>query len=209
VLRARKIRDVRTNVPSGMPRIAGVSKPSRARTIMIRSPASRAGRTRGRVILRMTPARLAPLIIADSSSDGSSDRNAAAIRRKTMGDMCSPSTRIMPPIEKTSKRRNPRPIASSASLITPIRPLSRYTHATVKRIPGMISGTSETAKSTGFMGAFVRTVRYARAVPGIIATIADPAAKTTELTSISCAPSAAAALAIASSVRPPGPTNVL
>ncbi len=75
---------------------AGTSNDSSPRTTMISAPAYSAGRTSGTVMRRNTVGREAPLMIADSSSDGSIDRSAAAISRKTSGARCSPSIQIIP-----------------------------------------------------------------------------------------------------------------
>ena len=75
---------------------------------MIRIAATIAGRASGTVTLRKTVHRPAPDMNADSSSDGSIERNDATMRRKTIGDSCSPSTQIIPQMLKTSITARPK-----------------------------------------------------------------------------------------------------
>ena len=75
---------------------------------MIRIAATIAGRASGTVTLRKTVQRPAPDINADSSSDGSIERNDATMSRKTIGDSCSPSTQIIPQMLKTSITARPK-----------------------------------------------------------------------------------------------------
>ena len=80
------MRDVKTQMWLGRPRSAGTSNDSSPRTTMISRAAYSAGRASGSVIRRNTVRSRAPLMIADSSSDGSIERNDATIRRKTSGE---------------------------------------------------------------------------------------------------------------------------
>ena len=50
----------------------------------------------------------APDISADSSSDGSIERNDATMSRKTIGDSCRPSTQIIPQMLNTSMTARPK-----------------------------------------------------------------------------------------------------
>ena len=97
---------------------------------MMRTALSSAGRTSGSVTLRSVWIRVAPDIRADSSSDGSMDRNAATMSRKTMGEECRPSTQIIPQMVKMSNGADPR-IGSSAALSRPICGLARKIHEIV------------------------------------------------------------------------------
>ena len=69
---------------------------------------SSAGRTSGRVTRRRACRRVAPDISADSSSEGSIDRNAATMSRKTIGEECRPSTQIIPQMLKMLNGRAPK-----------------------------------------------------------------------------------------------------
>jgi hypothetical protein len=97
-------------------------------------------------------------MIADSSSEGSIERNAAAISRNTSGARWNPSTRIMPGMLCTL---NGWPTRGTITYLfrMPMFGSARKIHAIVWRIPGMISGTREAAKSRGLNGTSVRTVR--------------------------------------------------
>ena len=97
---------------------------------MIRMLATIAGRTSGMVILRNVAQRVAPDMSADSSREGSIDRNAATISRKTIGERCRPSTQIIPQRVKTSKTPGPK-TGSRILLSSPISGLARKIQATV------------------------------------------------------------------------------
>ena len=73
-------------MPTGSPSSAGTSKDSSARTNRISSEPSAAGQASLNVILRAICSIDAPLISADSSSEGSMERNAAVISRKAIGE---------------------------------------------------------------------------------------------------------------------------
>ena len=62
----------------------------------------------------------------------------------------------------------------------PIRGLASRIHATVKRIEGMTSGMSESAKKTDLNGVFVRSFIHARVVPSTNAKNAVPDANQIE-----------------------------
>ena len=98
-------------------------------------------------------------MIADSSSDGSIDRSAATISRKTSGARCSPSTQIIPGIEYRLKACPPSSGLITHWLPTPLFGSRTNVHAIVCRIPGMISGTSDAANISGLPGTSVRTIR--------------------------------------------------
>ena len=68
-----------------MPISAGVSKDSNVRTKRIRSTDAEVGMSKRSVIRRRVCGVLAPDIMADSSSAGSIDLNAATIMRKASG----------------------------------------------------------------------------------------------------------------------------
>src|SRR5680860_1152505 len=106
-----------------MPSSAGTSNASSARTAMIRTEAYSAGFDSGSVMRRRTVGSRAPLIRADSSSDGSMLRKAAYINRNTRGDRCSPSTNIIPQMLKMLKVPGPK-IGSRILLNTPTRGLA-------------------------------------------------------------------------------------
>ena len=97
---------------------------------MISAAARRAGRTSGMVTRRKVCTRVAPLISDDSSSEGSVDRNAATMKRKTIGERCRPSTQIIPQIVKMSTAPGPK-IGSSTLLTRPISGLARKIQAIV------------------------------------------------------------------------------
>jgi len=64
--------------------------------------------------------------------------------------------------------------------MSPIFGLARKIHDTVKRMPGMISGISASAKKSRLNGVLVRSFIHARTVPTTNAKLADPAAYCTE-----------------------------
>ena len=148
----------------GKPTSAGTSNDSSPRTIMIRTPAKIAGFASGSVIRRKTVRSGAPLITADSSSEGSIERNDATISRNTSGARCSPSTSDIPYSEKMLKGWLPSSGSITFRLRIPICGLARKIQAIVCRIPGMISGTSEAAYINGLNGTSVRTTRCASPV---------------------------------------------
>src|SRR5262245_17094392 len=81
--------------------IAGVSKDSRVRTNRINSTDAEVGISKRSVTLRRVCNVFAPDIIADSSSEGSIDLNAATIMRKSSGTCHTEWTQIIPGSEKT------------------------------------------------------------------------------------------------------------
>ena len=82
---ARKILEVKTGMPAGIPMRAGTSKASMARTNMMSIVLMMAGRISGRVTRRRVVKVRDPAMIDASSSDMSMERKAADIRRKTSG----------------------------------------------------------------------------------------------------------------------------
>ncbi len=78
---------------------AGTSKVSMPRMNSRISVARIAGRTSGRVMLRVVRIRPLPATSDASSSEGSIDRSAALISRKTSGRMSMASTQIIPGME--------------------------------------------------------------------------------------------------------------
>ncbi len=78
--------EVNTWIPTGRPRSAGTSNDSMERTNRMRMVAKIAGQVSLSVTRHATWKMLAPLIVADSSSDGSIARNAAVMRRNAMGE---------------------------------------------------------------------------------------------------------------------------
>ena len=98
-------------------------------------------------------------MIADSSSDGSIERNEATISRNTSGARCSPSTKIIPGRLNTLNAWPPSSGSMNHVLRIPICGLAMKIHAIVCRTPGMISGTSEAANISGLPGTSVRTIR--------------------------------------------------
>src|SRR5689334_20946686 len=124
---------------------AGTSKPSIVRTNTISMTDTMVGSISGSVTLRSVVNQLAPLTLADSSSEGSIDFNAADISRKTRGEAPSPSTHIMPGSVYTLNGEFARPNAAFAmELIHPICGLSRNSQAIVVTMPGTIIGTIAT-----------------------------------------------------------------
>ena len=73
-------------MPFGSPSSAGTSNDSIARTNRISSVATIAGQVSLRVTRHTTWRMFAPLIVADSSNDGSIARNAAVISRNAIGE---------------------------------------------------------------------------------------------------------------------------
>ena len=73
-------------MPTGRPSSAGTSNDSSERTNRIRSDPTAAGQDSFSVICQAICRIEAPLIIADSSSDGSMERNAAVINRNAIGE---------------------------------------------------------------------------------------------------------------------------
>src|SRR6185437_6829026 len=90
------MRDVNTQMWFRRPITAGTSNDSSPRTTMIKIAAYSAGLASGSVTRKKTRHIGAPLMIADSSSDGSIERNDATISRKTSGARCTPSMKIIP-----------------------------------------------------------------------------------------------------------------
>src|SRR5258706_13205260 len=86
---------------AGMPISAGVSKDSSVRTNKISSTDPAVGKSKRSVTRRKVCQVLAPDIIADSSSDGSIDLNAATIIRNANGTCPTECTQIMPGSENT------------------------------------------------------------------------------------------------------------
>ena len=73
-------------MPTGSPSSAGTSKDSIARTNRMMKAARIAGQASFRVMCQAIWKIEAPLITADSSSDGSIERSAAVTRRKATGE---------------------------------------------------------------------------------------------------------------------------
>ena len=73
-------------MPTGSPSNAGTSNDSIERTKRIRIVAKMAGHVSFSVTRQSTCHTLAPLIVADSSSDGSMARKAALISRNAIGE---------------------------------------------------------------------------------------------------------------------------
>src|SRR5215813_3599730 len=129
----------------GRPMTAGTSKPSNTRTNTISMTDTMVGSINGRVTTRSVVNQLAPLTLADSSSDGSIDFKAADMSRKTSGDAPRPSTHIMPGSVYTLNGESVSPNAVFAmELIQPICGLSRKSQAIVVTMPGMMIGTIAT-----------------------------------------------------------------
>src|SRR5207302_6847466 len=129
----------------GNPITAGTSKPSRTRTKTISITDTIVGSIRGSVTFRSVANQLAPLTLADSSSDGSIDFSAADISRNTSGEAPRPSTHIMPGNVYTLNTAPSRPNAALAiELIQPICGLSRNSQAMVVTMPGTMIGTTAT-----------------------------------------------------------------
>ena len=68
-----------------------------------------------------------------------------------------------------------------ATLMMPIFGLASSIQDTVKRIAGMISGTSDRAKNKDLKGVSVRSLIHAKTMPMTKAMLADPTANATEL----------------------------
>jgi hypothetical protein len=68
----------------------------------------------------------------------------------------------------------------STRLTMPIFGLASRIHATVKRMPGMMSGMIDSAKKRFLNGVLVRSFIHASAVPSVKATNAVPVANCTE-----------------------------
>src|SRR3954454_748026 len=92
-----------------MPIKAGVSKDSNVRTNRISSTDPAVGISRRSVTRRKVCQVLAPDIIADSSSDGSIDLNAATIIRNASGTCPTEWTQIIPGNENTLKGADCQP----------------------------------------------------------------------------------------------------
>ena len=73
-------------MPTGRPSSAGTSNDSMARTNRISKVAAIAGQVSFNVMCQAICGTLAPLIMADSSSDGSIERNAALITRNAIDE---------------------------------------------------------------------------------------------------------------------------
>jgi hypothetical protein len=73
-------------MPTGRPSSAGTSNDSIERTNRINSEPSAAGQASFKVMRRAICSTEAPLISADSSSEGSMERNAAVISRNAIGE---------------------------------------------------------------------------------------------------------------------------
>ncbi len=88
---------------------AGVSKDSKVRTKRMRRTEAEVGINNRSVIRRKVCQVFAPDIIADSSSEGSIDLNAATIMRKASGICPTECTQIIPGREKTLKGADSKP----------------------------------------------------------------------------------------------------
>ncbi len=97
---------------------------------MISAALSSAGRTSGRVTRRKVCTRVAPLISADSSREGSVDRNAATMNRNAIGRQVQALDPDHPPDGEDVEGARPK-TGSSALLIRPIYGLARKIQAIV------------------------------------------------------------------------------
>src|SRR5215475_2862690 len=133
-----------------------------------------AGRASRSVMARNVRNGDEPDASAASSSDESSDVNAAVLIRYATGITWIDWTKTMPLSENTLKIG--KWMSRSQTLIGPRSGESKRLHATVLRMPGMISGTSAATRAKAFAGVFVRTTSHARPNPTTVDAIAVDAA---------------------------------